>query len=89
MSAQLVTGAASPADPGMTTQELHIAWDAGPTDPGQVITGQGGPLQMLYWFDPATGLWLHYGAGTPGLPDNLTMLYPGNTYWGIFRSPPS
>ncbi|MGH2631831.1 MAG: CAP domain-containing protein [Tepidiformaceae bacterium] len=88
-NAQSVTAAASTAEPGASAQELHIAWDAGPTDPGQIVTGPEGPLEMVYWFDTSTGLWLHYGAGTPGLPDNLTMLYPGNTYWGIFRVPAS
>jgi len=87
--AESVAGAQSPIDPGSTPQELHIAWDAGPTDPGEVVQGAAGPVEMLYWFDSSTGLWLHYGAATPGLPDNLTMLYPGNTYWGIFLSPAS
>jgi len=89
VDAQAVAGAAAaptPDVPGDAPQELHIAWDAGPTDPAQLVTAHG-PLAMLYWFDQASGLWLHYGAATPGLPDTLTMLYPGNTYWGIFRTP--
>jgi hypothetical protein len=64
-----------------------LAWPGGDIAPAEALAGQGGGLQIVYGYDPATGTWYRYGPGLPAFLNNLTILKQGQAYWFIASGP--